>query len=348
MPVSTALDKSRAQVSDPVSRSDLRRLKKDPAIRVVQTSEPLSPKAWRLIDDVVLAERPDIQLRVYGFYSGGCDLSVVGGLRHVRHFAADCLQSAENVEAITRLKDLRSLSVGIFDLASFSFLEELPPTLETLHLGATRSKKPDLEVIARFQKLRELYIEGQHKNIEVISALVELEDLTLRSITTKDLSYVAPLSNLRSFDLKLGGITDVSALSNLKSLRYLEAWQVRGLSNLAVITSLSCLQNLFLQSLPKVRQLPPLDRCSSLRRVVLQNMKGLRDLSPLKNAPALEEFLLIQGENFQPEDLGPVLANPALVRAGAGFGSDKRNSEFDLLLTASGKAPFESSEFQYL
>jgi hypothetical protein len=347
MPISTALDKSRAQVSNPVSRSELRRLVKDPAIRVIQTSEPLPAKAWRLLDDVVLAERPDIQLRVYGFYSGGCDLSFVTELEHVRRFAADCLQSAENVEAIAKLSHLRSLSVGIFDLKSFDFLQELPATLETLFLGGTRSKKPDLGVIARFHNLRELHIEGQHKNIDVISELTTLEELTLRSITTKDLSYVAPLTNLWSFDLKLGGVTDISALSSLDSLKYLEAWQVRGLSNLEVIASLSCLQNLFLQSLPKVRQLPPLDQCSSLRRVVLQNLKGLQDLSPLENAPSLKEFLLIQGENFQPEDLSPVLANPILARAGAHFGSQKRNDQFASLVAASGKAPFEWSEFHY-
>lgn len=347
MPISTALDRSRAQVSSPVSRFALRRLVEDPAIRVIQASEPLPAKAWRLLDDVVLAERPDIQLRVYGFYSGGCDLSFVTELDHVRHFAADCLQSAENVEAIAELSQLRSLSIGIFDLKSLDFLQELPATLETLFLGGTRSKKPDLGVIARFDNLRELSIEGQHKNIEVLSELTTLEDLTLRSITTRNLDYVAPLSNLWSFDLKLGGITDISALSNLHSLKYLEAWQVRGLANLEVIASLSCLQNLFLQSLPKVEKLPPLDQCSRLRRIVLENMKGLQDLSPLEHAPSLEEFLLIQGTNFQPEDLSPVLANPNVARAGAGLGSQKRNDRFNALAAARGKAPFEWSEFQY-
>ncbi len=347
MPVSTELDESRAQVSDPLSRRELRRLARDPAIRVVQASQPLSPTSWRRIDETVLADRPDVQLRVYGFYSGGCDLSFVTALHHVRHFAADCLQSAENVEAIASLGALRSLSIGIFDLTSFGFLEELSPELETLFLGATRSKKPDLSVLGRFRSLRTLYIEGQHKNLDVISELVGLEDLTLRSITTEDLGYVSPLSSLWSFDLKLGGIKDISALSDLESLKYLEAWQVRGLSNLEVISSLSSLQNLFLQSLPRVRRLPPLDRCSSLRRVVLQNMKGLQDLSPLADAPALEEFALIQGENFQPEALAPVLANPTLVRAGARFGSEKRNREFDALVAGSGKEPFEWREFQY-
>ncbi len=347
MPVSTALDKSLAQVSEPVSRWDLRRLAKDPAIRVVQTSDPLSLKSWRRIDDFVLANRPDVRLRVYGFYAGGCDLSFVRELSHVRHFAADCLQSAANVDAIEALRDLRSLSVGIFDLTSFQFLEALPSTLESLSLGATKSKRPDVGVVARFPSLRELYIEGQHKNLDAISELTNLEDLTLRSISTKDLSYVSPLSRLWSFDLKLGGITDLSALSNLKSLKYLEAWQVRGLSDLEVIASLPSLQNLFLQSLPKVRQLPPMDQCANLRRVVLENMKGLRNLSPLEDAPALEEFVLIAGNNLQPEELAPVLANRTLARVRAGFGSDKRNRAFDALAVASGKAPFEWTKFQY-
>ena len=50
-----------------------------------------------------------------------------------------------------------------------------------------------------------MHLDGQSKDIEVLGELDKLEDVTLRSITTPDLSYLARLRNLWSLDIKLGG-----------------------------------------------------------------------------------------------------------------------------------------------
>ena len=121
----------------------------------------------------------------------------------------------------------------------------MTPTLKSLWLLQTKSKRPSLDPLSRFTQLETIYLEGQQKDIEVLSGLSELRDVTLRSISTPGLEYLKPLHKMWSLDLKLGGIRDLSAIAGMDAIRYFEAWQVRGLSDLDVISALPGLQYLF-------------------------------------------------------------------------------------------------------
>jgi hypothetical protein len=90
--------------------------------------------------------------------------------------------------------------------------------------------------------------------------------------------------------------------------------------------------------------LPSLRDSEDLRRVVVQNMKGLRDFTALGSAPALEEFALVEGHKQTPQQLLPVLKNPALRRVSANFGSDRKNREFCRLRDGHGKAEWTEWE----
>ena len=79
---------------------------------------------------------------------------------------------------------------GPFYVKSFSGMDYLPTDLEYLGIGEAKQKKHSLRFLKRFSSLRELYIDGQTKDIEVISELVTLEDVTLRSISLPDLSIL--------------------------------------------------------------------------------------------------------------------------------------------------------------
>ena len=341
---------SRCSFREPLHDSDIDALAADPQVKHLQTSEPASLDTWRRINDQLLALRPDVEVRIYGFYRALCDLSFVPLLSNVRRFAADSLHGpVSGLEFMAALpSSLESLSVGMWGLRDFGFLESVTPSLKSLHLAATKSKRPSLAPLARFSQLETLYLEGHQKRIEVISELVELRDVTLRSISTPGLDYLRPLHKMWSLDLKLGGIRDLSAIAGMDGIGYFEAWQVRGLSDLSAISELHGLQHLFLQSLPHVNSLPSLRRLSKLRRVVLMNMTGLHDFAPLESAPFLEEFALIEGQAQQPTELEPVLRNPALRRAQAGFGSLKRNRLFESMRSAAEVGPFKyGTPFEY-
>ena len=347
MPAYTFLDPDRVEFSDPLSADDLSRLVAYPKIRVLQCSRPVKESTWRLLNSEFFPVRPDVQLRLYGFYGEVCDLSFVTRMVNVRHFAAECLLNAIGVEHVAEMPDLQSLDIGIYNLDSFDFLWHTSPALTGLLLAATRSKKPDLLPLTRFKKLNRLYLEGQQKNIGVLADLVELEDITLRSISTPDLGYLRGLPRLWSLDIKLGGISSLSALEGMPGIKYLELWNIRGLSDIGVISHLPGLQNLFLQSLPLITAIPSLRESRQLKRVLLQNLKGLEDLSELQWAPALEEFILLQGGSQQVDDLLPLLSNPSLRRATAYFGSVKKNEKFAQLLAARGIEKYEFTPFHY-
>ncbi len=297
-----------------------------------------------MLNSEFFSRRPDVELRVYGFYREGCDLSFLRRMTNVRRFSADSLMAARNVEYISDM-ELESLGLGIFDLESFDVLERVTPTITRLYLGKTRSKRPSLRSLARFN-LRELYVEG-HKGIEVLSELDTLEDVTLRSITTDDLSYLRPLTNLASVDIKLGGIRSLSGIEGKRSIKYLELWQIRGFSDLSIVESLPGLQFLFLQDLPRITMLPSFRNSTALRRIHMQNIKGLQDFSELEWAPALEEFILFEGGAQDPEMLVPLLRNPSLRRAVGAFGSHRKDQRFQFLLAQHGIESFRAPPFEF-
>ncbi len=327
---------------------DLREVAKQPLLRVLQCSSPVRDTVWSLINEHFCPVRPDVELRVYGHYSGECDLSFVRLVSNARHFAADCLMRATGVEALAELRGLESLSLGIFELTDFSVLEQLSTGLTSLSLGATRSKRPTLTPLSRLPSLRVLYLEGQSKDIEVLAELRALEEVTLRSITTPDLQYLSDLPKLWSLDIKLGGIRGFAGVEGKQSIKYLELWQVRDLRSIDVAGTLPGLQNLFLQSLPQVESFPELTYASALRRITVENLKGLHDFAWLERSPALEEFALLDGRKQSPRQLLPVLNNPRVRRISAFFGSDRKNSEFSHLREEHGKAEFDRWEpFEY-
>lgn len=341
------VDAKRCEISTNVSTLDLESLVDNHSVETIQFVEPLEIDDFRNLETIIFSKRKDISLRAYGHYSSICDLSFLKYVPSVRRFNADALMSISNIDALTEMKDLEELWVEVYDLSNFDFLDRLPLTLRTLGLGQTSSKRPSIAAISRFDQLAYLYLEGQQRGIESVSALSQLEKIVLRSISTSDVGYLAGLQRLWSVDVKLGGIKDFKALALLPNLKYLELWMVKGLSDLSFISKLPYLQNLFLQALAKVVSLPDLSRTYQLRRIYLENLKGLKDLSSLEFAPALEEFCFVMARNQSVEDLLPVLRNPNVRAVSYGFGSYKKNSRFEHLLMDYGKQKYTYSEFHY-
>jgi len=342
MPV-TNRDGGRVEFREPLTPREAEMLARDADLEVLQCAGDVSAGTARMLDEAVFVRRPGVEMRVYG---GTEDLGFAAAMPHVERFAADCLRFATNVEAIAELPALRSLSLGIFELESFAVLDRLNPEIERLTLGATR-RKADLGALARLSNLRLLDLVEQQRNIEALSRVTRLEQLVLRSVSASDVAFLRPLANLWSLAIKLGGTNDLEALRGMRQIKYLELWQVRDLGDLDFVSELSGLQNLFLQTLVKVRALPSFLRSEALRRVWVENMKGLHDFSSLEWAPALEEFVLVEGLKQHPDELLPVLRNPTLRRATAGFGSATRNMAFERLRLAHGIGQFVSAPFQY-
>ena len=255
-----------------------------------------------------LEQYPEMTLRVYSS-TAIRDLEFLRFFPTLQNFAADTL----------------------LNLGSLDGLRHLPDTLRGLGLGATK-RQLDLRILERFPGLRRLYLERQHKGIEVVSRLTSLDELTFRSITLADLSLLLPLDSLRSLDVKLGGTNDLALLPQVGKLRYLELWRIRGLSDVSKTGELPHLRHLFLQALPQVTVLPDFSGARSLRRIHLEGMKGIRDLRPIATAPVLKELVLGDLTQLQPEDLRPLVGLQHLEAVTAHLGGAKKNAEAQALL----------------
>jgi len=277
---------------------------------VVQFSSRLEDRDFQRLADW-LREYPHVALRAYGSYNGSItDLEFLRFFPFVRRFNADALYHS---------------------LVTLDGLRHLPEDVELLSLGWTK-RKLDLGILQRFRNLKTLYLEGQTKGISVLSSLVSLEELTLRSITLPDLSQLVPLVNLLSLDIKLGGTKDLGLLPRVGKLRHLELWMIKGFSDLTPVGRLPHLRYLFLQALRRVEALPDLRHDVELRRVHLEAMRGLRDLRPLGSAPKLEELLLIDMGHLRIEDLRPLARMAQLKAATLALGSRRKNDAAEKLL----------------
>lgn len=323
--------------------SQIRTLIKDKKLSLIHLgSTCLHAAALDKINRHFFAHRPDVVVRISGA-GGVLDLAHLGLLTNVRHLEAHKIHEGTGIESVAALPNLESLSIGIFNLNDLSFLNDIVPSIINLSLGATRSKKPDLQPLARFKSLRKISIEGHSKNIEVLGELKKLEDVTLRSVTTPSVEFLAHLPRLWSLDIKLGGTNNLSALKDNSTLKYLELWHVSGLKDISVVSTLRSLQFLFLQALGNIRAIPDLSRLKHLRRVYLEELRGLTDVSGLATAPALEEFSHVAAKRQVPTDYLTVLKSTTLKRAGVGFGSLGKNREFEKLRDEAGVGPYAYS-----
>jgi internalin A len=278
-----------------------------PELRTVQfKSLPDDTSLARLAE--FLTEHPELGLRVFAGYDGS-----ITDLEFLRFFSG-----------VQRV----SIDLRYHALTSAEGLRYLSDELEELGLGATR-RRLDLAPLARFTRLRRLGLEGHTKNIDVLSGITSLEDLTLRSITLPDLSLLSPLRNLRSLAIKLGGTKDLRPISEVGRLEYLEIWMVRGFSDLTPIAGMRHLRSLFLQALTRVSQLPDLRLCHQLERVYIEALKHLVDLRPLREAPSLRHLLLVDMPQLRWENVEVLKDHRTLQGLALGTGSRKRNEEYE-------------------
>jgi len=247
-------------------------------VQFIQFNEPVNDQNWNLLEERLFAKRQDIALRVYGFYGQVCDISFLQKLPSLRHFFADCLKSAVNLECISSLKNIKTLSIGIDELTSFDFLENISDQLTKLNLNKTDSAKPSIESITRFKHLNSLVLVGHRKGFSAISELTLLKDLTLTSYSNPDLSFMNLLKNLTYLSIHLGGAKSLENIASLKNLRTLSLSWIRGLKDLSFVSRCENLETLDLECLKQVTELPDISQLKKLKWLKISEMKGLKNL----------------------------------------------------------------------
>jgi hypothetical protein len=232
-------------------------------------------------------------------------------------------------------------SAGDTDLG---FLANLPPLTDlqvygsrvsdigalARHAGSLRSvqldlgRRPvDVTVLGALPGLRQLYL---HKNgpaavhgaPAAVAAARRLEHLVLHSVTIPSVEPLTGLPELTGLALKLGGAPDLAAFGALRSLRFFEAWQVRGLTDLTPVAASRTLEVLYLESLRRA-ELPDFSGAVSLQHVVLDNLPLTgAGLAGLAAAPALRQLTIVRPA-VDPADVDVLRGHPTLQAAWLGL-----------------------------
>jgi hypothetical protein len=258
----------------------------EPEIRIVQfgrvPGDADLARAGRLF-----ADRPDVWLRVYPASSPD-----LGFLKHFR--------------------GLRRLDLEIFELGSLDGLFHVADTLEAFHFGPTRTQF-SLRFLTGLPQLRDLYLGGHRKDIDVLGGLVALTRLSLRGVTLPDLTPLLPLQRLTGLAILLGGTADLRLLPRFPELEELGLLRITGLSDLAMLADLGALRSLTLDWLRNVTSLPSLAGLRRLDRVAMETMKGLTSLAPVAAAPALRQLEIVTMPQLKPADFACLVGHPALA-----------------------------------
>lgn len=297
-------------------------LKEDNLFQVQFHSKP-SIKTLDLLNEYLFYKRPDVYLRLTNYSEPLTDLSFLNSM-----------------------KNLENLYLDIYDIKNFNLIGELK-NLKGLILSDTKSKNISLEPISNLDELNYLSISGLKKDIDSLSNLEKVNELALRSLTLDNLNFLVKYNELEKISVALGGTHNYEALINVPKLKYLELWQVRKLKEINFISDLQELEHLNLSSLRNIVELPTFTNNKKLKKLIFETLKGLKEISSLKNLTNLEEFLFVAARNLSPEQFSVLKDCENLKMASVGFGSDKKNNEFEKMMASFGVNKYDWRKSKY-
>lgn len=163
------------------------------------------------------------------------------------------------------------------------------------------SPTPPAQVAARWRDGASVRLDHATLTEEDLEWLAPAERITFWAVKMPA-GFLANLPNLWWLDLGGGSATSADFVRGCRSLRYLALNQIRGLTDLSAVAELRSLEFLSIYGMPQVSGLPSLAGLHELERIEVGSMKGLATIAPILEAPALRELLLVRSVGLDPSD----------------------------------------------
>jgi len=183
---------------------------------------------------------------------------------------------------------IRALEVFLPSVTSIGAIAEHVSQIEFLSLGEFNKKTVSLKPLAKLHNLNSLSLVRNKKDIDSITCLTGLTDLSLTGYQEKQIEHVADLINLEHLYLGFGTFEGLNAIKNLTNLQSLEILWVKKLHDLSSIERLPCLESLCLSTLKQVTCIPDISNLGRMKSLVLDTMNGLSSLSGIKGSSITE------------------------------------------------------------
>jgi hypothetical protein len=283
-----------------------------------------------------------LHFRIYGCDEQ--DLSLLANFTELESLSIEMSKQIFNIKVLENFRNLNFLHLDCGSQESLDVLWNINPSLEKLSIATTYDTKKsnfDLIPVSNFKKLKYLHLEKYNKNIEkAVSELAEIETLAFRSISTpKNLDFISHLTNLKDLIIQLCSFEDISTISKLPNIRYLQLWQLAKLNNIDVVSRLNNLQNIFIETLNGVERFSEISNLPKLRRIKITSCKNIRDFSNIEKSKSLTDFIIQNASNSDINDFIPILKNLNIKELGIGYQKVSTQKEVEKLAAKYNKAP---------
>ena len=243
-------------------------------IKCIQISNPLPDQAYQIIDEI-LSLRPDIAFRLFDFDDEDkVDISFLLKMPHLKNLWIDLDfrndQQKINFDVLARLR-LKQFYIDCFDLRNYEFIKYLSDDLEELIIIADTMGPGvvfDCAWLLKYVNLKSLWLgKKAKKNLELLSQLPKLKELSLRGIKITDFSFLQKM-NLEKLALLWNSNNDLHELAKLKNLREIELWRINKLDDISFIKDMTSLEIIRLQNLKHITSLPDLSKLTKLKKII--------------------------------------------------------------------------------
>jgi protein phosphatase 1 regulatory subunit 7 len=246
-------------------------------------------------------------IRFYGHHSNKFDCKFLQKIPEVKCLNIDCLQSADNLQILQELSNLKRLSLGIYELQDTEILNANSlKNLTELIVTETKTKALNLEYLRHYKKLKSLRIGGHTKNIDAVGELTELEFLSLNSVKKVPVNFINKLKKLKTLNFILGGRDNLNEIEE-NEIENLEIVWVRGFNDLSCVSNFTKLKTLKIEDEIQLTKIHFDKIFPDLTDLKILNCKTLESVTGLKNLPKLSSLTIYQTkvdfDNFMLQEL---------------------------------------------
>lgn len=208
------------------------------------------------------------------------------GLRIFAHLKEDQLENLSFLNEFTFLEGLGIATRDEIGYDYYGFLRNLKG-LKYLNLQNEGSIAIDLSNLTKLEKLS---IQWRDKVIG-LEKCVKLESIGLIAFKKEDINILSPLINLRRLIIKTSTIRSLSGIESLVNLEYALFGNCRSLQSIAPINKLNKLTELEFNLCPKMQDIHEL-YIESLKYLGVIDCKEISSLDFIKNLPTLQKIVL--------------------------------------------------------
>lgn len=253
-------------------------LVKSPLLKSIQIAEFLPDDVNKKIDSI-LARRPDISLRFFGFLeSDGFGVGLIHQFPSLTRLEIDMnfteWKSVPDFSGLSKL-NLKAIYISMIDYYNLDFIKDLSDGIEEIGVNAYMTSGSvlfDCSWLLKYESLKKLYLEGEvGLNLNVVEDMKNLYEL---SLTNVPFSYdvLASCKSLRVLTLCDCSLEGIDQISNLDQVEELSLIAIEGLDNVSFINGMDSIKQLTLAQMDSLLELPDFYELSKLKKITLYNI----------------------------------------------------------------------------